>query len=473
MNFSGPVFLFYFLPAVLLVHEALRFSRAAQNVWLLLASLVFYAWAGPTLLVFLLYEWLVAYVFGLLCGAQKRSVKARGWLGAAGSVLALLPFAAGRVARMLAVGGTITLENFVWPLGLAFITLHAAGYLLDVRAGRAAAEKNPLRLLLFLAFFPQAAAGPLMAYADWLPQLSQRRQTARSWAVGACRFVTGLAKKLLIANQMAALADTVFAYSRMGPAYYDLPAALTWLGCLAFTFQLYFDFSSYCDMAVGLGLMLCFRLPENFDYPLAAASVTEFCRLWNISLGGFLKQHIYFPLGGSQHANRDLVVRNLLLATLATSAWYGLGWPFLFWGLWVFLLLAAERLLGYGGSSRRTLLHIYTFFCVSVGLVLLHGEDLYQSGQFYANMLCLNGNALVGQDVWFFLREYWVPLLLAAVFCTPFARRCNTLLVREDAGKMGRAMTWLYPAALLALAGLCCAAVAANAEVPIFFGFGL
>ena len=359
------------------------------------------------------------------------------------------------------------------PIGISFYTFQALSYVIDVYRGDTKAEKNPFYVGLYIAFFPQLIAGPIVRYNQVAKEIRNRKSNYRKISVGVCRFVTGLGKKILLANNFAILADQIFSWSQMGVENFQVPVMMAWLGIIAYTLQIYFDFSGYSDMAIGLGLMFGFKFEENFDYPYAASSLQDFWHRWHISLTRWFREYVYFPLGGSRVENKDRMIRNLLIVWLLTGIWHGAAWTFLFWGLWHFLFQIAERFFGYAvNNTHKILMHIYTMLVVMFGWVLFRAKDLYQANIYFKNLFGFNQNGFFSELTGFLFREYGFFLLLGILFCLPVAKRCNRALAEGKAGIVGKIMNILYPAAMAAVFLLCLTYLVRGGYNPfIYFNF--
>lgn len=343
MVFSSLIFLFRFLPAVLLLYCLA--PRRLRNLVLFLSSLVFYGWGEPSHVGVMLVSIVISYGGGILIqGFMERGKQKAGRtaliLSAAASLALLLYF---KYAAFLMetvnhlLGTEFPSPQGTLPIGISFYTFQMLSYLMDVYHGTVKAQRDLVSFGTYVTMFPQLIAGPIVQYKTIQTQLAMRRENAEQFAQGVRRFVTGLGKKVLIANNAGALWNTIQAF----PAA-QVPVLTAWMGLLAFTFQIYFDFSAYSDMAIGLGHMFGFKLPENFRAPYTAASITEFWRRWHISLGTWFREYVYIPLGGNR-VNRCLHVRNILIVWLLTGIWHGASWNFVVWGLYYGILLLAEK----------------------------------------------------------------------------------------------------------------------------------
>ena len=357
MAFSSISFLFYFLPLFFIIYYLI--PARAKNVVLLAGSLFFYAWGEPRWILLLLASILVTWLLG-------RAMRPEASAGRRGLLILGLVFQLGLLVAVkyagFFFGAFIDLPKLHLPLGVSFYTFHAISYLVDVYRQKTPPQKNLLRLGLYLALFPKLVMGPIVPYHELEPALAQRTIDAQDVSDGCFRFTIGLAKKALLADALAGLVTGIWG---------DL-ASLTvlsaWLGLIGYALQLYFDFSGYSDMAIGLGRMLGFRFPENFRYPYLCSSISDFWRRWHISLGSWFKEYLYFPLGGSR-AGTLRTLRNLLFVWLATGLWHGASWNYVLWGLYFFLFLAVEKfLLGerlqkIPSAARHIAVLIIVYFC--------------------------------------------------------------------------------------------------------------
>ena len=435
MLFSSTVFLLIFLPLVLGIYYLLRGRRRLQNFFLLLASLLFYAWGKPENLLLLLFSILCNYGFGCLLGSlQKKRGPAKAVLWAAVAVNLGLLFAfkySGFAADQLeGLGIRLSLPRLALPIGISFYTFQAMSYVIDVYRGKTPAQKNPLSLALYISLFPQLIAGPIVKYHSVADQINRRVESWEAFSGGVRRFLIGLCKKVLLANQLALIADAAFAAK--------LPTvSLAWLGAVCYSMQIYYDFSGYSDMAIGLGAMFGFRLAENFRHPYSARSDAEFWRRWHISLSEWFRDYVYIPLGGSRVNAKWKLLRNLLITWALTGFWHGANWTFLLWGLTHFVLLTLERLLHPEDRLPSFLRRVLTLFVVVLAWVLFRADNLAAAGQYLAAMFGRSNffSPLTG----FYLREYIVFLIPAVLFCAPVAPWLRGRLERS------RYLRWLLP----------------------------
>ena len=422
MVFSTPLFFFYFLPLVLLLYYIV--PRRFGNLVLLAASLFFYYWGEQGYTVIMLLSIAVDYIHGLLvyhCKAKGNDKGAR--LAVASSVifnLAILfyfkywDFIAG---SLQAAGlNVLPVLNISLPIGISFYTFQTMSYTIDVYRGNAAVQKNVIHFGSFVTLFPQLIAGPIIKYKDLGEQLDGRTHTVTQFAAGIRRFTVGLAKKLLLANNLGQLWDV---YKAMPEG--NLTVAGAWLGVLAFAVQIYFDFSGYSDMAIGLGRMLGFEFMENFRYPYISKSITEFWRRWHISLSTWFREYLYIPLGGNRCSKARWIL-NLLIVWAATGIWHGANWNFLFWGLYFFLLLVLEKLVLQKWLEKLPNLcrHLYVAVLILVSWAIFALEDLTQLGMYLKTMFGFAGAAPADAQTLYYLGSFLPVLLAAAVGSTPW-----------------------------------------------------
>ncbi len=429
MTFSSISFLFYFLPAVLILYYLFYFSRPLKNLVVLVCSLIFYAWGEPKNIALLLFSILVNYLLGLLIGRgkQKRGMSSVWFIVALAFnigmlfVFKYLSFVIENISSL--VGGSISMSTIALPIGISFFTFQAMSYVIDVHRRTVSAQTNILNLALYFAFFPKLTQGPIVPYLDFEIQITQRKETLKKFASGICMMIVGLGKKVLIANSMAVVADRIFELHDMGA----IPVSLAWLGAIAYTFQIYFDFSGYSDMACGLGLLFGFKMMRNFNYPYISKSISEFWRRWHISLGTWFRDYVYIPLGGSRVKNKDTIVRNLAVVWILTGIWHGANWTFLMWGILNFVCIASERIFRFEQSKvPNWLRHVYAMFVVIIGWVLFRSDSLLTAGNYIVCMFNYFGNGFASDYTTMFLKEYWIFFAAALVFSTPIASILNS-----------------------------------------------
>ena len=447
MLFSSSVFLFLFLPVVLLVYYLpLRRWRQGQNVFLLLASLGFYAWGEPWFVLVMLGSILANYGFGLWVDACKRA----GRTCAPPLVTALavnlgilfvfkyLTFTLGILNRL---GAAFVIPGIELPIGISFFTFQALSYVLDVHRDRGEVQRSPLKVGLYISFFPQLIAGPIVKYETVAQQIDHRKETWADFSAGCSRFIVGLGKKVLLSNQLAVVADRAFGQGD------GLSASFAWLGALCYTLQIYYDFSGYSDMAIGLGKMFGFHFLENFNYPYISRSITEFWRRWHISLSTWFRDYVYIPLGGNR-CSKLKHMRNIFVVWLLTGLWHGAAWTFVLWGLWFCLLLLGEKFLwGKHLEKLPSLIRwAYTMFAVILSWVLFRSVDLGQAWAYLRAMFGqTTGLAQDGQALYYLL-QFWPEWVLALIAFLPVKQWLQSWL--EARGSTGQAIALWAPRVL-------------------------
>ncbi len=426
MVFSSTLFLFVFLPAVLLLYYLVK--PRFQNGILLLASLLFYAYGEPKFIFVMLLSIALNYLFALLIAHEKHQTQpwCRFWMAAAvcsnlGILLLFkyLGFAGKIVSGIFHVDWQ--LPQIALPIGISFFTFQALSYVIDVYRGSSEVQRNPFELALYISFFPQLIAGPIVRYNTIAEQIRCRSTSWDKMNQGVHRFIIGFCKKVLIANNVALAAEQAF--SLVG----DKSILLLWIGSFAYTLQIYFDFSGYSDMAIGLGKMFGFTFEENFNYPYIATSVTDFWHRWHISLSQWFRDYVYFPLGGSR-VKPGRHIFNLFAVWFLTGLWHGANYTFIAWGLMYFVMQILEKYLIKPQTLQggwKWIWRIITLLTVNFGWVLFNSLSLSDAMRYIAGMLGLRGLPLYNAPVAFILREYGVFLALGFLFATPIAAVCG------------------------------------------------
>ena len=414
MVFSSITFIFIFLAAVVLL-TALCPQRY-RNLLLLLASIAFYAWGEWTYTVVFLAATLFDYGAGLLIGrcrerGRNRAAKAAMLASVIGNIalLGVFKYSVLFIDSLKALGTGISLTALALPLGISFYTFQKMSYTIDVYLGKVAVQKNPITFGTYVCLFPQLIAGPIVRYKDIEEQLYSRTVTVTEAADGIRRFIIGLSKKVLLANAAGSIWETVLGSSQRG-------SLTAWLGAIAYAFQIYYDFSGYSDMAIGLGKMFGFTFPENFRYPYEAASVTDFWRRWHITLSTWFREYVYIPLGGNRRGAAKQI-RNMLIVWALTGLWHGAAWNFLLWGLWFFLFLVLEKFV-FGkwlGRLPAVFGHLYAMLVVLFGWVLFACDRMRPLGAYLKSMFC---GGVQGREVLYILSENAVLLIVMLFGCT-------------------------------------------------------
>ncbi|WP_010095151.1 MBOAT family O-acyltransferase [Ornithinibacillus scapharcae] len=419
MVFSSLVFLFAFLPAVLLVYYIV--PRGLKNVLLLLASLFFYAWGEPKYVFLMIFSIFINYIFGLLIQAlrEKHSSKKIVLVLSILVNLAILGFykySGFLIENINALFNlSISFEPLPLPIGISFFTFQAMSYVIDVYRNDAKVQKNVWDLALYIALFPQLVAGPIVRYNTIADQIKARIHNLELFAAGIRQFIIGLSKKVLIANPLGEIADTIFATN---PG--ELSVTTAWIGILAYTLQIYFDFSGYSDMAIGLGKMFGFEFLINFNYPYIARSIGEFWRRWHISLSSWFRDYVYIPLGGNRKGPWK-TYRNLLIVWTITGFWHGASWTFMAWGFYYGIIICVERL-GFNKVLEKTwrpFQHLYVIFVVMVGWVFFRADNFSYSFDYLQSMFGIGAAGLIDKTALLYLHDQAYLIVLGILFSLP------------------------------------------------------
>ena len=415
MLFSSITFLYYFLPVVLFLYYLL--PGCLKNAWLLLASLFFYGWGEPVFVIFMLLAVLFAYGAGILIEKYRKSTKGR-WifiLAVTCSVgyLGVFKYADFFIDNVNHLGGwNLPLPGIGLPIGISFYTFQLLSYLVDVYRGDAGARKDIISFALYISMFPQLIAGPIVRYTDIEKQLDKREIHFYNVGDGIGRFILGLSKKVILANPLGEFCEIVKASS-------DLSVAYLWLYGICYTLHIYFDFSGYSDMAIGLGRMLGFDFIENFNYPFISKSISEFWRRWHMSLGTWFRDYVYIPLGG----NRVPIGRfcmNIFIVWFLTGFWHGAGWNFILWGLYFGVLLAIEKFwLGRYLSKAKGWNHIYVLFLIIISFVIFDGTDSARLLYYLKAMFGGAGLPFLSTEMLYYLRHYGILIVLSCIASLP------------------------------------------------------
>ena len=421
MLFSSSIFLFLFLPLVLVIYYLpLRKCRQGQNVFLLLASLFFYAWGEPWFVLVMMGSIVANYGFGLWVAHNKRRGKTCRvpiflTLVANLGILFVFKYLMFTLSILNGLGASFVIPVIELPIGISFFTFQALSYVLDVHRDRGQVQRSPLKVGLYISFFPQLIAGPIVKYETVADQIDNRQENWADFSSGCARFVVGLGKKVLLSNQLALIADRAY-----GMAGDELTMSFAWLGAVAYILQLYNDFSGYSDMAIGLGKMFGFHFLENFNYPFIATSLADLWRRWHISLATWFRDYVYFPLGGSRVDTKAKMIRNMFVVWLFTGIWHGANWTYLAWGLINFAMLMLEK---FGGLGKRWPLFfkwLFTFMVFLLTCVFFRAESIMAALQYFKAMFGFGAGLGDGLTV-LYLTECWLPLLAAVIFSAPVA----------------------------------------------------
>lgn len=444
MLFSGIPFLYYFLPVVLLLYFIA--PKCLKNTVLLIASLFFYAWGEPKIVLIMIASILAGYVSGLLIEAfrRKRTAKIVMIISVALQLGCLvyfkyMDFFIGNFNNVF--GTEIPLLKIALPVGISFYTFQILSYTVDIYRGEKA-QKNPINLATYIAMFPQLIAGPIVRYKDIASELPVRRFTTEDVAFGIRRFVFGLAKKVLLANQLGELCD-IFRMSQ------EKSVLFYWMYAVAFALHIYFDFSGYSDMAIGLGRIFGFHFVENFNYPFVSGSVTEFWRRWHISLGSWFRDYVYIPLGGNRVPKWRWFM-NIFIVWMLTGFWHGAAWNFIIWGLFFAVLLVFEKLCFLKTLEKHKILgHFYVILAVLISFVIFNASDMSGAFSDIGGMFGFAKVPFVTTETLYYLRSYAVILILALIGSTPFIK--NTVVKLASKPRFGKCLVVAEPLILLVL----------------------
>ena len=417
MLFSSIEFLYYFLPVVIIGYFLL--PKGLRNGWLLIVSLVFYAWGEPKLISVMLCSIILNWLWGIGIGRSKT----QGWkrfflVMSCLTCLGLLgwfkyaDFAFENINALL--GTEIHLPKLVLPIGISFYSFQILSYTIDVYRGRAQVQYDIIDFGCYVVLFPQLIAGPIVRYVDVERELKQRQTTMEDFRLGVRRFLFGLGKKVLIANQLGAFVEVFRSSNEKSLLFY-------WLYAIGFSLHIYFDFSGYSDMAIGLGRIFGFKFPENFNYPFLSGSIQEFWRRWHMTLGGWFRDYLYIPLGGSR-VSKAKWLRNVLFVWMFTGLWHGAAWNFVLWGLLFAALLLMEKFVDVT-KLPRLIRHGYVLVIIAISFVLFNATSLSQAASDIGGMFGLGGAPLVTAETVYYLRSYAGVFLLSLIGATPWPKR--------------------------------------------------
>ncbi len=418
MVFSSIPFLYYFLPAVVLAYIAV--PRVFKNSVLLLFSLLFYAWGEPRYVFLMLATVLVNYLLGILIEKFKGKTLSKVFMGASVAVslgfLAYFKYADFFIENFnRATGLSLKLLNIALPIGISFYTFQILSYTIDVYRGNVAAQKNPITLATYVALFPQLIAGPIVRYIDVERELVARTHSFEKTAAGIRRFIFGLSKKVLLANTLGELCEAFLISGEKSVLFY-------WLFVFAYMLQVYFDFSGYSDMAIGLGKIFGFNFLENFDYPFISKSITEFWRRWHMSLGSWFRDYVYIPMGGNR-VGRGRMLINIFTVWFLTGFWHGAEWNFIVWGLYFGVLLTLEKFFLRKHIEKSKIAgHIYLLFLVSISFAIFSAPTLGDAIGYVGGMFGAGGIPLYSEPFVYSLRNFGFVLIISAIAATPLPK---------------------------------------------------
>lgn len=471
MEFSSTVFLFIFLPAVWLLCTLIpRRFIGAKNILLAVASLVFYAFGEPVYVLLLIASVTFNYAAGLLMKKCENREKAKNVFGVIAIIadIALLvffkyiPWLTGLVNSSL--GLSLPVPQIRFPAGISFYTFQILTYIIDVKRSKSKAQTNYVKLMLYVSFFPQLLMGPIIKYGDFESQLSDREVTLPKTAHGVRRFIVGLAKKVLISNTVAVVANAAFSDGVHS-------SAMLWIGAAAYCFQLYFDFSGYSDMAIGLAELFGFEIKENFDYPFISVSICDFWKRWHISLTSWFREYVYFPLGGSR-CSKPRAMFNRFLIFFLSGIWHGANLTYVLWGVWHGVLMVIEQLTGFSKIAEKRAVkpfaRIYSLLAVLLGFVLFRADSVSAAFSYIGGMFSFSGGFA---DAARYFDPWTIAAFAAAVlFSTPIVRYIGAKWSKTEKG--ARAASAVGYAAVIPLFVLSVGMIASSSFNPsIYFNF--
>ena len=455
MLFSSIPFLYYFLPAVLIVYFAV--PKRIKNAVLLLSSLIFYGWGEPKYVILMIATIAAFYFCGLGIGRAKSRKTQKIWLTVSVvigiALLTVFKYADFFLQSFAAVTGlSIPLLKLALPIGISFYTFQCMSYVVDVYRGTAAPQKNMVTFGAYVALFPQLIAGPIVRYVDVARELENRETTMEDAMTGIRRFLIGLGKKILLANQLGLLTEVFRASNEKSVLFH-------WLYAVAFMLHIYFDFSGYSDMAIGLGRIFGFHFIENFNYPYLSKSITEFWRRWHMSLGSWFRDYVYIPLGGNRVGSGRWVF-NIMVVWMLTGLWHGASWNFVLWGLLFAAVLLIEKWLPVLQKLPAVLRHGYVLLIVMLSFVLFNAADLAQAVQDMAGLF--GGLPLTTAESLYYLRSYAVVFALSIVGATPLPKRIAARIPEK-------ALAIVEPVVLIALLLTCTAYLVDGSFNPFLY----
>ncbi len=444
MLFSSINFLYYFLPCVLILYFLV--PTKYKNSILLISSLLFYFYGEPIYILVMLAAIVSSYIHGILINKYPKHKKiflissiiiSLGALG----LFKYSNFAITNINQLL--GTNIKLLNLALPIGISFYTFQILSYVIDVYKGKVPVQKNIIKLATYVSLFPQLIAGPIVRYIDVEKELTNREHTFENFSTGITRFCIGLAKKVLIANQLGELCQIFLQTDEKSILFY-------WIYGISFSLQIYFDFSAYSDMAIGLGKIFGFHFLENFNYPYISKSITEFWRRWHISLGTWFKDYVYIPLGGNRGGKLKLI-RNILVVWMLTGFWHGAEWTFIFWGLLFGILLMIEKLflLNKLEKAPKIVGHIYVLFIIMISFIIFNAGSIGEAINQIAGLFGANGETFINHYTVYYLKNYLVIFVIAIIGATPFVK--NAINHLKENGKIRKIVNILEPITVVVL----------------------
>lgn len=418
MVFSSIIFIFVFLPITVLVYFIS--PKSIRNFIILISSLIFYGWGEPIYISIMIFSTIFDYINGIIIDKYRNNKALTSGIFLNSIVINLgilfffkyYGFLISNINGIL--GLNIEVHTLPLPVGISFYTFQTMSYVIDVYLNKVKVQKNIISFGAYVTMFPQLVAGPIVKYSDVEKELNNRKETFEKFGEGVERFILGLGKKVLLANNIGFLWTTI-----KGTNIEELSVVTAWIGIIAFTFQIYFDFSGYSDMAIGLGKIFGFNFIENFNYPYISKSVTEFWRRWHMSLGGWFREYVYIPLGGNREGLKKQI-RNLLIVWFLTGFWHGASWNFILWGVYFGIFIIIEKLfLGKYLNKHSIFAHIYTMIIIIVGWVLFEFDNVIQGFKYIKTMFLLSSNVLVDSSTIYYLKTNGLLFIMLIILSTP------------------------------------------------------
>lgn len=460
MVFSSITFLFYFLPIVLIIYYLI--PNKYKNIVLLISSFIFYFYGEPKNIYIMILSILATYIFGILIDKYKKTKYSKIFLILSIFIniglLIYFKYADFIIKNInLWLSNKIDLIHVILPIGISFYTFQLISYIVDVYRGEAKVQKNIIKLSTYISLFPQLIAGPIVRYTTIENQLENREYNMKNFSIGVRRFIIGLGKKVMIANVMGNLINIFLVSDEKSVLFY-------WLYAIALMIQIYFDFSGYSDMAIGLGKMLGFDFPENFNYPYIATSITDFWRRWHISLSSWFRDYTYIPLGGNR-VSKLKWIRNIIIVWMLTGLWHGAEWNFVIWGLYFGVLLIIEKvfLLKWLQKIPKVISRIYTLFIVMISFIIFNGEGISTILENIGGLFKFVSIPLITNESMYYLKSYIIVIILGIIGATPI---CKNILTNE---KLKKIVNILEPIYLLLIFIICTSYIVDGSFNPFLY----
>ena len=462
MLFSSISFLYYFLPCVLIIYFCT--PKKFKNIILLLSSLLFYFYGEPVYILVMIGSIISGYIHGLLIDKYKKYKKVFLITSITISLglLILFKYSNFIIDNINSIfNAKFALLNLALPIGISFYTFQILSYVIDVYNEKVAVQKSIIKLATYVSLFPQLIAGPIVRYSDIEKELSKRTHSFENMALGIRRFVIGLAKKILIANQLGEISNIFLQTDENSVIFY-------WMYGIAFCLQIYFDFSAYSDMAIGLGKMFGFHFLENFNYPYISKSITEFWRRWHISLSTWFRDYVYIPLGGNRVGKLKLL-RNIFVVWCLTGIWHGANWTFIIWGLMFGILLIIEKIFLLKALDKipKIFRHIYVLFVVMISFIIFNATDIRQAIYQIKGLFGVNGETIINSYTLYYLKSYLVIFIIAIIGSTPLLK--NIIEKLKQKSKINKIINLFEPIAIMALLLISTAYLVDNSYNPFLY----